>query len=87
MSRCSLVNIVHNLFERRLERERFVDPNTVGSGQSGSTSRTSVGEDNGNDLGGEGAEVVVGFRAEERKKLVGGGTFGASRNQAEHHMD
>ncbi|KAF4353510.1 hypothetical protein F8388_013802 [Cannabis sativa] len=74
-----LVSIFNNLLERRLERKRPLDPSTVSEGQAGSTGGGSVGEYDGDKLGSEGVE--------EGEKLIQGGTFRASGDQAEHYMD
>ena len=82
-----LIDSVHNLFERRLEREGLVKPNPVGEGQAWPTTGTPISKDHCNELGSEGIELVIGLGVEEREELVEGWTLGPSCNQAQHYVD
>lgn len=75
------------MFERRLERKRLVDPGTIGKRQTGPTAGTPVGKYDGYELRREGAELVGGLGLEEGEQLVEGGATGASRDEAQNHME
>lgn len=87
MARSRFINSIYHLFERRLERERPVDPDTVGEGELGAAGGGAVGEDDGDELGGEGVEFVSGLGVEEREYLGPGRAGGSGRDQAQDDVD
>ncbi|KAL6982859.1 hypothetical protein U1Q18_016253 [Sarracenia purpurea var. burkii] len=82
-----LVDGVDNVFERRLERERLIYPHPVGERQPRAAAAFGVGQDESDELGREGVEVVDGFGFKEGKQLVTGRAFGSGGEQAEDEMD
>ncbi|KAL6982861.1 hypothetical protein U1Q18_016255 [Sarracenia purpurea var. burkii] len=82
-----LVDGVDNVFERRLERERLIYPHPVGERQPRAAAGSAVGQDEGDELGSEGVEVVGGFGFKEGEQLVKGWAFGSGGDQAENDMD
>ena len=70
-----LIDSVHNLFERRLERERLVEPNPIGESQARPARGTCISENHSNVLRSEGVDVVDGLGFEEREELIERGTL------------
>lgn len=65
-----LVSGTDDLLERGFQGEGSVDPNAVGEADPWSTGGRAIGEDEGDDLGGEQVEVAGGGRSEEGEELV-----------------
>jgi len=60
----------HNLLERRLKRNGFFHPQTIDKRETRSTCRSTVFENDGDEVRGEGVELIGGVGLEEVKKLL-----------------
>jgi hypothetical protein len=74
------------LFEGSLKRKCFFYPHTIGKREARSASRSSIFEDDGNELRGEGVEMIYGFKTEKVEKLLLCGTLRASSDDAENNL-
>jgi len=75
------------MFEGRLRRKGFVQPHTIDKKEARTTRRSSVFQDDGNELRDEGVEMIGGFEAEEVKKLLLCGTLGTSSDDCKHNLE
>ena len=65
-----LIILRHDLFEGRLKRNGFFQPNTVDEREVRTTGRSSVFEDDRKEMRDRGVEMISGFETEEVKKLL-----------------
>jgi hypothetical protein len=85
-SQSGLIVRRYDLFEGRLKRKGFFYPHTIGKREARSASRSSIFEDDGNELRGEGVEMIYGFKMEKVQKLLLCRTFRASSDYAENNL-
>lgn len=85
-SQSCLVISVDKLFEGRKKRKGLLNPDAVGEGESRPSGGIGIGEYDGDELRGEGVEMVGGLGSEEREKLIECGTLGASSDDAENNV-
>lgn len=85
--RSSFVGIIQELLKGMFEGERLIDPDAVSSREFRPAVGAAVGEDGGDDVGGERVELVDGREVEEREDLVLGCAGGSSCDYTEDDVD
>ena len=74
------------MFEGREKREGLLNPHAVGEGEARPAGGRGVGEHDGEELRGEGVEMIGGFGSEEGEKLIECGALGASGDDAQNNV-
>lgn len=87
MIRSSFVRTIQELLEGRFEGQRLIDPDAISRREFRATVSAAVGEDGGDDIGGERVELINGREVEEGEDLVLGFAGGSSGDYAEDDVD
>lgn len=87
MVRSSFVRTIQELLEGRFEGQRLIDPDAISRREFRSAVSAAVGEDGGDDIGGEGVEMIDRREVEEREDLVFGCAGGSGGDYAEDDVD
>lgn len=74
------------MFEGRVKREGLLNPHAVGEGEARPAGGSGVGEHDGDELRGEGVEMVGGLGSEEGEKLIECGALGARSDDAQNNV-